>query len=535
MFSSRSAASTSSKKRKYDPFASPKPHSGTARPTRKSPRTRSQTTQIIPSVVSQPAAKSKDKNTLHSYFPQTATKTAQSKPSPPSDPPSVEDTGRRPKRTRSNVSFSQLRVSSDRDSDTETVADIVLVSTEDESFGTDQCESDDSSSDRGAAVDDVPDESDVPDEVDAPDKVQVPESPPETAVDETFPRTTQPTKAKPNRNKYARMAHKVMNSIVIERNLDITRKIIVLGDGQRQSSGPTTRKERKTKHSASVISWPATSIHRYANHIGGLFYSCMGIDPLRPCRPRYEYVELEEPGTEWDTRQLSCFNSDADVADTGFVESERGARGDEDISDAARNGGLGLIIEHSKDDADGGAVRFLTAEQIENPELLAPRYSRVPLSSVRPPKYTASHGHATVPLNYEPLVEMTRAQVLPQILRLLNDPEQGRLLVSSFVSKTVAQEAVSGVVDTWTAFQDLWEETEKENMHPTAGASNSGWISLLNCALAAGMPEEVVARAYHRLKRLCDVPSKLTDTYFYHRRRIVSFTEKRKYHPSSIE
>ncbi|KAJ1723145.1 hypothetical protein LPJ53_002509 [Coemansia erecta] len=341
-----------------------------------------------------------------------------------------------------------------------------------------------------------------------------------------------------------RMAHRTMAHIVADRESDITRYLLLHGDAKPHAD--VLRNDRFVRdYTRGMVSWPSTGIYRYIEHIREKsFYPCMGVDPMRACEPGFVDIDLEEPGAEWETRQIAAFEDDSDddnnddgsddidecTSDSGYtgVDEASDCDKEEAISDSTRNGGIGLVIRRIEDNTDSTRPRLLTAQQLYYPELLEPRHSRVPL-----PDEFSNTKPSHISSRYQPLIDMTRAQVLTQTLRRSTNTAESPLpAVSEFVSQTVAHEAVSGVVHTWEKLRDLWSQGTKANGRlPVLGTVGCGWITMLNSALAAGIPEEVVARAYHRLVKLCDVPSQSQDRTMANTMWAAKYRNKRKYDP----
>ncbi|KAJ2375634.1 hypothetical protein GGI05_007115 [Coemansia sp. RSA 2603] len=331
-----------------------------------------------------------------------------------------------------------------------------------------------------------------------------------------------------------------MNAIVTDRESDTTRYILLHGDAKPHPN--VLKHDRFVRdYTRGMLSWPSTGIYRYIDHIREKsFYPCMGVDPMRACEPRFVDIDLEEPAAEWDTKQIAAFEDDTDdddesndndgrESDSGYtgVNEVSDSDGDEAISDSTRNGGIGLVIRRTEDNTGLTRPQFLTAQQLYYPELLEPRYNCVPL----PDEFNKTKPTHISP-HYQPLIDMTRAQVLNQALRRKNTAGSPQPALSEFVSQTVAHEAVSGVVHTWEKLRDLWSQENRDSRGlPFLGTVGCGWITMLNSALAAGIPEEVVARAYHRLVKLCDVSSQSEDRLMANTMWAAKYRNKRKYIP----
>ncbi|KAI8321644.1 hypothetical protein GQ54DRAFT_175261 [Martensiomyces pterosporus] len=370
-------------------------------------------------------------------------------------------------------------------------------------------------------------------------------------------------------NPSVRMANRTMCGIVYERDADITRRIILNGDIRRDYLNEDKAEGRWW--SSDVISWPAVDIHKYLNYLQPDTYKPIGVEPLRSCESRCEHVSLEEPGAEWDARQLRLLSEATDEA----AGEESGGDADEDvgytgglpaftdgteISDSTRNGGIGLVIKRQQQQDDlelsnTDDIQFITKQQILHPELLAPRYNRVPLlDELRNGSFNQPSPH------FHQLLELTRVQVLNQAMASAiarpqplpqslesgdagsNTPEAPLLSqvpfpLSRFVSTTVAEEAVSGIAKTWSMVRDIWDLDKRKPRKGRSrrilrpGIHSSGWITILEAALLAGLPIDVVARSYRRLEKLCDVPTQIESrrisTKFSH----VEFPFYRKYRP----
>ncbi|KAJ2157938.1 hypothetical protein GGF46_004146, partial [Coemansia sp. RSA 552] len=208
------------------------------------------------------------------------------------------------------------------------------------------------------------------------------------------------------------------------------------------------------------VYWPTTALRQYLSSAQMDVLKPLGIDPLRYREPQYVDMALEEPGMERDARELAVL---AGGAADGF-DSSVGytgppllvADGVDIIADMEVNGGLGLVVKRHAD-ADTsptsmapGGTEILTRQQILHPELRAPRYSRVPL----PQEF--EDGQPPVALaHFQPLIDMTRAQVLAQIQKTRQPAPNSQLPLSSFVSCTVAEEAVSGVARAWEKTEEV--------------------------------------------------------------------------------
>ncbi|KAJ2846656.1 hypothetical protein IWW36_004245 [Coemansia brasiliensis] len=193
-------------------------------------------------------------------------------------------------------------------------------------------------------------------------------------------------------------------------------------------------------------------------------------------------ISLEEPGMEWDSRELRYLDEGSDVELDPHV----------DIADTRVNGGIGLVIQQESGGNSTNKPIILTKQQLIRPYLQAPRYNRAPLPDELKQSIDLSE--------YQPIIDMLRAQ-----LGTLQKPSDKSPL-SDFVSRTVAEEAVSGAVKTWTKIKHFRTNIDGSPRRLLGASSNiSQWIGVLESALAAGLPPEVIARSYHRLEKICDV------------------------------
>ncbi|KAJ1732965.1 hypothetical protein LPJ61_001784 [Coemansia biformis] len=296
------------------------------------------------------------------------------------------------------------------------------------------------------------------------------------------------------------VAHRTMGPYVLERDRCLTRRIVVNGDmgADRLYAGVDAFRTRSNKR---LLPWPSTDLQRYLNRAPADILHPMGIGVLEnPCTT---HVALEEPGAEWETHELDV---GAEDLEDRAGEGAQGPPSDEiDISDPLANGGIGLVIRRRRDSEEsptansGEAVEFLTKNQLLYPGLQEPRYSRVPL----PDEFTDPSRTPVLAPCLGPLVDMTRVQVLNQILR---QKSPWAMPLSKFVSCTVAEEAVAGMARTWAAVNECLRISQRRGREPiVAGMAGTQWIAVLNAALSAGLPPEAVARAYYRLEKLCDV------------------------------
>ncbi|KAJ2717106.1 hypothetical protein H4R19_000191 [Coemansia spiralis] len=285
------------------------------------------------------------------------------------------------------------------------------------------------------------------------------------------------------------VAHRTMGPVVLERERCLTRRIIVHGDTGTDRLAAAAGQRRSRSHKM-LVPWPSVDLHRYMDRMSADTLHPIGIGVLEnPCTT---HVALEEPGAEWETRELSGAADDPEDSDV-------------DVSDPLVNGGIGLVIKRHPGSGPSPTacstehVEFLTKSHLLHPELRGPRYSRVPL----PDEFRDALQAPALSRHFGPLVDMTRVQVLNQILR---QQSLRAMPLSRFVSCTVAEEAVAGVARTWHAVNEYLRISQRRGREPVcAGMPGTQWIAVLNAALAAGLPPEVVARVYHRLEKLCDV------------------------------
>ncbi|KAJ1965045.1 hypothetical protein GGI12_001027 [Dipsacomyces acuminosporus] len=342
-------------------------------------------------------------------------------------------------------------------------------------------------------------------------------------------------------NPSVKMANRTMCGIVYERYRDITRQIILNGDQMRGYLGEGV--DSSLNPATDIVAWPAVDIHRYVACLQPGLIKLIGADPLGGCEKRHEYMSLEEPGEEWDSRQLGLLaecsdggDSEAEQDDLRYTGNEPAFTDGSEISDSTKNGGIGLVIKRQHHDKRHGSdgiyqsdpIKLVTKHQILNKGILEPRYSRVPAQSE-----LCSESHNDLSPNFDSLLEITRSQVLNQImasnaaeesLYCRNDAEPCTadeippvpvpFPLSKFVSSTVAKEAVASIASVWSKVRDIREGSRNASatgrgnkiLHP--GMHETGWIAILEAALLAGIPTEVVARSFHRLEKLCDVPTK---------------------------
>ncbi|KAJ2517752.1 hypothetical protein H4217_003758, partial [Coemansia sp. RSA 1939] len=275
----------------------------------------------------------------------------------------------------------------------------------------------------------------------------------------------------------------------------------------------------------NILAWPATDLYRYLNDFPLDKFKVMGILPQESMDPKYEHIMTEEPGEALDSQRIKMLGQrragsddglDASGVDQHDDESDDGYSGDPGISEDADtiadpllNGGIGLVIRRNgyPNTSEGTCcdnnddVQFLTKDQIMNPWLLTPRYSRIlPQEDILNSSTDTANGA-------KQLVDLTRAQVLGQIQRhrAKNSDDAARadpLPLSKFASTAVAEEAVGGILRTWLKINEMLTSGVRsgEARVPYPGTSSTQWFSVLEAALEAGLPREVVARACYRRK-----------------------------------
>ncbi|KAJ2660238.1 hypothetical protein IWW48_003070 [Coemansia sp. RSA 1200] len=325
------------------------------------------------------------------------------------------------------------------------------------------------------------------------------------------------------------MGNRTMMGLLMDRELDITRSIIMNGDNRYdRKSGSARNIARQVRN---ILAWPATDLYRYLNDFPLDKFKVMGILPQESMDPKYEHILTEEPGEALDSQRIKMLgqmrvDSDDDLDASGVDqhddESDGGYSGNPGISEDADtiadpllNGGIGLVIRRNgyPNTSEGTCcdsnddVQFLTKDQIMNPWLLAPRYSRI-LSQEDILNNTNSSNSA------KQLVDLTRAQVIGQIQshRAKNNKDSARadpLPLSKFASTAVAEEAVGGIFRTWSKINEMLASGVRsgETRVPFPGTAPTQWFSVLEAALEAGLPREVVARACYRLKNICGIAS----------------------------
>ncbi|KAJ1939089.1 hypothetical protein EC988_007408, partial [Linderina pennispora] len=64
-----------------------------------------------------------------------------------------------------------------------------------------------------------------------------------------------------------------------------------------------------------------------------------------------------------------------------------------------------------------------------------------------------------------------------------------------------------GVSQIWESLNSFWQNGKEGDKKGglLLGNYNTGWLGILEAAVQAGIPDEVIARSYARLYRLCDV------------------------------
>ncbi|KAJ2671304.1 hypothetical protein GGI25_005547 [Coemansia spiralis] len=349
------------------------------------------------------------------------------------------------------------------------------------------------------------------------------------------------------------LANRTMMGLLMDRELDLTRSILINGDSGTNRITKSNESMR-TQRINSMVTWPATDFYRYINDFSLDRYSPMGINPLKCSTQEYNYISLEEPGDELDAHRLRALygnnhdNTDADGFDVDDSHANENVNPIDEsvISNSNLNGGIGLILRKNSNPnvvtsvyCDDG-VQFLTKHHITKPWIQAPRYSRVPLPDEHSNGLNITDASCSSDLTQ--LVDMTRAQVLNQVLKHNTEISKNysiskQLPLSKFVSSTVAEEAVNGVMRTWFKTSEIMQEGLRtqsvRRLYP--GTCTTQWYSILEAALAAGMPPEVVARSYHRLEKLCDVVSPRQDAKIADTISNSSTHIKRKYTRNMLE
>ncbi|KAJ2697396.1 hypothetical protein H4218_003983 [Coemansia sp. IMI 209128] len=346
-------------------------------------------------------------------------------------------------------------------------------------------------------------------------------------------------------------AHRTMQGLLADRTNNITRQIILRGDMPNNDYSTVYSNRRIDVMSKNAIQWPAIDYRRYMDHIQADRLLPIGIDHMRESRDLYTSAGLEEPGQEWDQRQVDFLYGEesaeggASLVRSGFAHGFTAARDGDEIADTRTNGGMGIVVRRAKHASTTGLVHsgddieFLTHLHIKYPGLAEARSTRVPLLDAfedRDPDVLSKY--------YLPVIDMARTQVLGQVLRATGGSQLPQL--SKFASCSVAEEAVSGVSRTWDKVSESWrykleagyglEKSRRSRLfRPYPGSARTGWISVLEAAVVSDIPPEVIARCYHRLIKLCDVPVHKDERFLssiFARSRIVA---KRRYAPQAPE
>ncbi|PIA18616.1 hypothetical protein COEREDRAFT_6324 [Coemansia reversa NRRL 1564] len=301
-------------------------------------------------------------------------------------------------------------------------------------------------------------------------------------------------------NSLEQIAKRTMYALVSERDRDITRHI-VLGseaDTARASHLYPNYGGNIKRSRAEVLCWPNVHFYKYLNSGSMDDYKPFDKTMLQDHWPNHVPISLEEPGMEWDMRELAM-QADDSAHEQTF---------NDDISDPSVNGGISLLIRRNQGSDDSptayttGGVEYLTKQHLIHPKLQAPRYSRVPLAD----QFRCNSQTPVVTKHHQPLVDMTRAQVLNQIINQNSQcTDKPSLPLSKFVSCTIAEEAVSGILQTWSNTSEYCNSVGSISKDVFPGMAATQWVAVLQSALVAGIPPEVVARAYYRLEKLCDI------------------------------
>ncbi|KAJ2891767.1 hypothetical protein GGI21_005772, partial [Coemansia aciculifera] len=311
-----------------------------------------------------------------------------------------------------------------------------------------------------------------------------------------------------------------MHGVLADRECNITRHILLRGDLAVTKDYVLDSRNPCVVYPRKSVRWPAIDIHRYIDHIQLNRHFPMGIDPMRGCKDLYTSIDLEEPGGEWEQKQIDslygvgiskCDNGGSSLEQDGYVCGFTASADGSEISDTRRNGGMGIVLKRQEggvDNDDEDDVQFLTHLQVKYPELTESRTRQVHF-------YDVFEGRCSEALSkhYQPVVDMTRTQVLGQVLRASS--AQSTDLhplpqLSKFVSCSVAEEAVSGVSRIWDELSDVWKQplslvfdgimqSTPRKYLPYPGSYKTGWISVLEAAIVADIPPQVIARCYHRL------------------------------------
>ncbi|KAJ2554333.1 hypothetical protein EV175_002621 [Coemansia sp. RSA 1933] len=219
------------------------------------------------------------------------------------------------------------------------------------------------------------------------------------------------------------LANRTMMGILANRELDVTRHILMTGDTSYTHDSSTNASAAYQYN--NLITWPATDLYRYLDEFPLDDYKSMGIYPQDSLSSKYECISLEEPGEELDSQRINLLDGDDSMSssdkrgkngeDTGYT-GYYGSSPDVDlITDPMLNGGIGLAIKRNKHPNTVSStycdddVCIMTRNHVRYPWLLAPRYSRVPLRD----EFCKDDGICSS--DAKELIDMTRAQVLNQI------------------------------------------------------------------------------------------------------------------------
>ncbi|KAJ2777914.1 hypothetical protein H4R18_004897 [Coemansia javaensis] len=275
-------------------------------------------------------------------------------------------------------------------------------------------------------------------------------------------------------------AARTMAALVLERDRCLTRRIVLAANaGARPGQSQSQKHKQSHQQTREALRWPCAALHRYLRRAATDAYGAMGIGLAAEGSPHATQVALEEPGEEWETAELHQRPTDSNSGNSSATV---------DIADPLANGGIGLVVSRRH-----GDIEFVTKARLMHPRLRGPRYSRVPLPDEFQAAGLGSDAvSAASPGHLQPLVDMTRVQVLNQILALRREP----MPLSRFVSCTVAEEAVAGLARTWAVLD------RRLRAAPRGAPTEPQWIAVLRAALDAGVPPEAVARAYRRLAAL---------------------------------
>ncbi|KAJ2325986.1 hypothetical protein GGI00_004876 [Coemansia sp. RSA 2681] len=320
-------------------------------------------------------------------------------------------------------------------------------------------------------------------------------------------------------------AHRTMQGILADRDRNITRQILIRGDLPADTRVVKNSVRLCNLTSGNALRWPTIDIHRYIDHIQLYRHLPMGVDQMRSCRDPYTSINLEEPGEEWDQMQMDFLygsspagGGGASLEKSGYACGFTATTDGSEISDTRRNGGMGIVVKRPEEYVSTTGLartsddaQLLTLLQLKHPVLTKARVRETHLYDVfedRCPNILSSY--------YQSVVDMTRAQVINQVLKATAQsagscPPQ----LSKFTSCSVAEEAVSGVSRIWDKTSGFWRpqldacfvgkgQRRQIACMPFPGSPRTGWISVLEAALAADIPPQVVARCFHRLTKLCD-------------------------------